>query len=80
MQATNTDQYLARVLLYSKRKDQSSQEMAKFWTKINALAIEEDQTTNDKMMTDLVDLHVRLLETNDLLKKKIPDMQENCRK
>ncbi len=80
IQATNTDQYLARVLLYSKRKDQSSQEMTKFWTKINALAIEEDQTTNEKMMTDLVDLHVRLLETNDLLKKKIPEMQANCRK
>ncbi len=80
IQATNTDEYLTRVLRYDKKKYQASEDMTKFWTRIETLAKSEDENTNEKMMTDLVDLHIRLLETNEVLQKRIPEMQENCRK
>ncbi len=80
IKATNADQYLARVLLYNQRKDQSSIEMTNFWTDMETLIKTDEETTNDKILTDLVDLHVELIKTNKLIKARIPEMQENCRK
>lgn len=58
IQATNADQYLARALLYSKRKDQSNEKMTKFWTSIEDIIKTDDENINEKILTDLIDLHV----------------------
>ena len=39
-----------------------------------------DETLNEKMTTDLVNIHAELVATNKLLKTKIQEMYKNCMK
>jgi hypothetical protein len=44
------------------------------------LAWDNEERINEKMMTDLIEMHIKLRETSTLLEKRIPEMQTNCMK
>ena len=76
-----SDAYLQRQLDYDTAKYKASREMPNFWTSIESKTKDlAEDTLNDKVLTDLINIHVRLSETNTLLEKKIPEMQANCMK
>jgi hypothetical protein len=78
-QATNTDQFMSRLIRYDKEKKRLTNDMATFWEKIEKTK-NADEALNEKMVTDLVNIHARLVVTNGILEKKIPEMQANCMK
>ena len=77
--SVNTDQYMKRVTQYDKEKKRLTNDMAQFWEKIEKTK-NADEKLNEKMLTDLVNIHARLVVTNAILAKKIPEMQANCMK
>ena len=79
LQAANIDEYLKRLTNYSRAKVRGTDDLVNFWKKLEA-AKDGDEKLNTKMITDLVNMHASLTITNDLLKKKIPDMYKNCGK
>ena len=79
LQATNMDDYIKRLTSYSRAKVRGSDDLVTFWKKLE-VAKDGDEKLNIKMITDLVNMHASLTITNDLLKKKIPDMYKNCGK
>ncbi len=79
LKATNTDQYITRLTRYDKEKKRLTNDMATFWEKIEKTK-NADEKLNEKMITDLVNIHAQLVVTNAILAKKIPEMQANCMK
>lgn len=77
--ATNTDEFIRRALTYEKAKTRLGPDMATFWKKIQDTK-NADEKLNEKMITDLVNIHAELTLTNDLLKKKSSEMYKNCMK
>ncbi len=74
-----SDQFLERSLAYDKAKIRIGIDMWAFWKEIQK-AKSNDETLNEKMITDLVNIHAQITVTNDLLKKKIPEVYKNCMK
>lgn len=76
-----TDQYLSQKLRYDQAKNRASRDMSAFWIEIQKkLSSDNEEWTNEKMLTDLVNIHASLRATNTLLEEKIPEMQKNCMK
>ncbi len=74
-----TDQFIERSLAYDTAKVRLGTDMWAFWKEIQK-AKTNDETLNEKMITDLVNIHAQITITNDLLKKKTPDAYKNCMK
>lgn len=81
IRATNIDQYLAKTLAYSKTKDTYQDDMANVWQNITTLLNQPgEEDINTKTMTDLYNLHVQLVNINEIFQKQIPLMQKTCMK
>ena len=79
--AKTTDQYLQNRIDYDRARYQASRDLPNFWSSITTkLYSDGEQTTNEKMLTDLVKMHIDLESINKLLSEKIPEMQGNCMK
>lgn len=52
--------------------------MLTFWKKLEA-AKNTDESTNEKIITDLVDTHADLVILLKTLQEKTPEMYRNCR-
>ena len=79
LRALNTEEYLKKALSYKKAHQRTSTELADFWGKIQETK-NGDEKLNDKMITDLVNIHAELVLTNKQLCKKSDEMYENCMK
>jgi type II secretory pathway pseudopilin PulG len=79
-QSKTTDEFLVRTLTYSREKNQVSTYVGWFWGALVKLK-SADEPLNDKILNDLVNIHLELLTTIEALEKwAIPKMQENCKK
>ena len=78
-ESKTSDQFLERSLAYDKAKIRIGIDMWAFWKEIQK-AKSNDETLNEKIITDLVNIHAQIIITNDLLKKKIPEVYKNCMK
>jgi hypothetical protein len=78
-QSKTSDEYIQNTLTYDTAKTRIGRDIGAFWNEIQK-AKNGDETLNEKMISDLVNIHAQLTVTNDLLKKKIPEMYENCMK
>jgi hypothetical protein len=74
-----SDEYIKNTLAYDTAKTRLWADMASFWSEMEKIKSDDDGI-NKKMITDLVNIHAELTITNDLLKKKIPEMYDNCMK
>lgn len=74
-----SDQFIERSLAYDTAKIRIWIDMGTFWKEIQK-AKTSDETLNEKMITDLVNIHAQITVTNDLLKKKCVDVYKNCMK
>lgn len=55
--------------------------MPAFWASIETkLYGNSEERMNEKIITDLIQMHISISTTNTLLEKKLPDMQKNCMK
>lgn len=77
--SASTDEFMVRLRRYDTEKKRLTGDMASFWEKIEKTK-NADEALNEKMVTDLVNIHARLVITNEILAKKIPEMQANCMK
>lgn len=76
-----TDEYLKRRLDLSQADATASRDITSFYREIREkLLSDNEERINEKMMTDLIELHIKLRETSALMSKKIPEMQANCMK
>jgi hypothetical protein len=76
-----TDEYLKRRLDQSQSNVTASRDITSFYrTTREKLAWDNEERINEKMMTDLIEMHIKLRETSTLLEKRIPEMQTNCMK
>lgn len=81
LKATNTDEYIQKLVTIDKEKNINQNTVPDMWMNLNVvLANNAETSTNDQMLSDLVNIHLELVQTNTLLKKKIPDIQKNCMK
>jgi hypothetical protein len=74
-----SEQFVDRRISYATAKQRLGPDMWAFWLEIQK-AKSNDENLNEKMITDLVNIHAQITITNDLLKKKIPEMYANCMK
>ncbi len=51
--------------------------MAKYWTKLEKLK-SGDEALNEKLINDLVNIHIELITTNKSLCVKSQEMYKNC--
>lgn len=75
----NMDQYTKKVNDYQKQKKILVWDMSSYWTKLQEYKSDES-ALNTKTMTDLIDIHIALMQTNAWLKTRIPEMTKNCEK
>ena len=79
MKSQTTTEYLTRVLNYSRERARLSDEMAKYWLKLERLK-SGDEALNEKLLNDLVNIHTNLITTNKALCEKSQQMYKNCMK
>lgn len=79
MKSQTTTEYLTRVLNYSRERARLSDEMAKYWIKLEKLK-SGDEALNEKLLNDLVNIHTNLITTNKALCEKSQQMYKNCMK
>lgn len=79
LKITNTEVYLKKLITIQKEKTINKDEIAALWTQLDTIISNNGETSvNAQMLSDLVSIHMQLVEVNKLLVKKIPDMQKNC--
>lgn len=77
----DTDGYLARRLQTQALRTVAIDDISSLWSTLSSTLTSIDETEiNEQILSDLVSIHMRLVDTNALLKKTIPTMQENCMK
>ena len=77
LKATNTEDYIRRLLAHDKAATRLQTDMAVFWQKLEKTK-NTDEKLNEKMTTDLVNMHGNITLTNELLKVKIVEMYDTC--
>lgn len=77
--ATNTDEFLRRTLIAEKSRTRLGPDITSFWKQIQETK-NTDEKLNEKMVTDLINIHAELVLTNELLCKKSQEMYKNCMK
>lgn len=79
LKITNTEDYLKRLITIQKEKTINKDEIAALWTQLDTIISNNGETTvNAQMLSDLISIHMQIVQVNKLLLKKIPDMQKNC--
>ncbi len=70
-------EFIQRSLAYDTAKYRLGTDMWDFWKEIQK-AKTNDETLNEKMITDLVNIHAQITGTNILLKQQIPLVYKYC--
>jgi hypothetical protein len=74
-----TDEHLRRTIAASTNKYIAIQQIADVWKEVETTTLNTAEVeTNNQMLSDLVSIHMRLVNLNKLLKKETPAMQNTC--
>lgn len=71
-------QYIAQTATI-KEVQLSGNRAGKMYETVNTILIDNTSDANDIVMTDLVNLHAKLVQTNKNITEEIPKMQKACR-
>ncbi len=76
--ANTTDEFTTRRDIAVSRQNRSI-DIETMHSQLNLLS-STDSDTNDNTQKGLIDLHINLMATNNLLEQRLPAMQSNCSK
>lgn len=77
----STDEYLRRKITASTNKYIAIQQVTDVWKDIEMTVLSTSETEiNNQMLSDLISMHMRLVNLNKLLKKETPEIQKVCLK